>query len=311
MQMQRIAWTVLGFALLANAGCQRPVLGYYETQGERDIEFARRDDKPILMNVVRPVGLEGRRPLVLWLHGGGWAAGSRSGLQAMAETCAAFGYVSATADYRLTIDAYRFPTQLEDVAAALTFLEDNAERFGIDPGRVIVGGDSAGGHLALLLGMCRKPELLGVESAKAKSFNIRGIVNIYGPTDMTALAAIKPANPITRPLLDALMGQQVAEAPQRWKDASPVEYVSKSCPPILTIHGDLDSIVPYSQATELDERCKAVGQPHRLIRVRGANHGWIMFSKGNTVKAVMPAIMHFIAEQTADCTTSPTESKDG
>lgn len=301
---------ILGSAMLGNVGCQRPVLGYFETRGERDIEFARRDDQPILMNVVRPVGREGRRPLVLWLHGGGWAGGSRSGLQVMAETCAAFGYVSATADYSLTTSGHRFPTQLEDVAAALTYLLDNAERFEIDTQRVIVGGDSAGGHLSLLLGMCRDASLLDVDQARVKSFRIRGIVNMYGPTDMTALAAIIPADPLTRPLMDALMGDSPKKAPQRWKDASPITFVRRDGPPILTIHGDLDSIVPFSQATELDERCKAVGQSHRLIRLPGAGHGWVMIRTDDTLKAVMPAIMHFIAEQTADCSPPSTTLTD-
>lgn len=287
---------VLVLSGVLNGGCQRPVLGYYDKQTQRNVAYATHDDSPVLMNIVRPVGVSGPRPLVLWIHGGGWAGGSRSGLQPMAETCAAFGYVSATVDYRLTIDGHRFPTQLEDVAAALTYLLEHAEEHGIDRERIVVGGDSAGGHLSLLLGMCREEQLLGVDAARANELHVRGIVNIYGPTDVTALAEIKPANPITRPLLDALMGDPPDKAPQRWKDASPVSFVSKDGPPILTIHGDLDSIVPYSQATTLDERCKAVGQSHRLIRVRGANHGWVMWAHGATMKRVTPAIMHFISE---------------
>ena len=281
---------------LAFVACQRPTMGYYETRVERDIEFTRRDDKPILLNIARPIDLNGPRPLVLWIHGGGWAGGSRDGLQHMAETCAAFGYVSATTDYRLTTGGHRFPTQLHDVAAALCYLQENAERFGIDPTRIILGGDSAGGHLSLLLGMCRDESLLALTSEQTARIKIRGIVNIYGPTDMLALAAIQPPNPLTRPLIDALMGEPPGKAPQKWKNASPITFVDKACPPILTIHGDLDGVVPFSQATSLDERCQSVGQPHRLIKVTGANHGWIMFPDGNTVKSVMPAIKHFITE---------------
>lgn len=285
---------------LLGVACGRPVLGYYDTNVMRKIEFARPDKSPILMNVAEPVGVDGPRPLVLWIHGGGWAAGSRAGFEEVAEDCASMGYVSATTDYRLTIDGYRFPAQLEDVSAALQYLLDNAEKYQIDRNRVVVGGDSAGGHLALLLGLCRNQKLLGERKAKVEAWHIRGIVNIYGPTDMPALAAIKPANPITRPLLDALMGESPDKAPAKWKNASPVAYVSVEGPPILTVHGALDSIVPFSQAEELDKRCKAVGQSHRLIRVPLANHGWASSPHGPTMMRVLPAIMNFIAVCVAD-----------
>ncbi len=297
--MKTLTISVAVILALSALACQRPTLGYYETRVERDIEFARHDNKPILLNIARPANLPGKRPLVLWIHGGGWAGGSRNGLQHMAETCAAFGYVSATTDYRLTTGGHRFPTQLQDVAAALAYLKKHADQFGIDTSRIIVGGDSAGGHLSLLLGMCRDPKLLGLKKEMAADFHIRAIVNIYGPTDMLALAAIQPKDPLTRPLIDALMGESPDKARQKWINASPITFIDKACPPILTIHGDADSIVPFSQATTLDAQCKAAGQPHRLIRVHGANHGWIMFPKGNIVKSVIPAIMHFIAE----CTT--------
>ncbi|HPF41438.1 MAG TPA: alpha/beta hydrolase [Phycisphaerae bacterium] len=292
---------VAALIIAGQTACARPVIGYYNRTNTPNIEFARRDNRPILLNVARPVGVGGKRPLVFWIHGGGWAGGSRAGLQAITNTCAEFGYVSATTDYRLTTGAYRFPVQLQDVAAALEFLIEHADDYAIDTSRIIVGGDSAGGHLALLLGMCRDADLLGVDAEAWKNVHIAGVVNIYGPTDMPAMEEAKRLDVVTRPLVDALMGQSPDKAPALWKSASPISYVSADGPPILTIHGDLDPVVPFAQAEALDARCGTVGQPHRLIRVPGASHGWIMLSKGNTVKAVMPAIMHFIAE----CAAAP------
>lgn len=288
------------FALLIAhcVACQRPILGYYETKTENDIAFVERDGKPIRMNVAHPIGIDGPRPAVLWIHGGGWAGGSRAGLQSVTETCAAFGYVAATTDYRLTPDGYEFPAALEDVAAALDYLVTNADRFGLDANRIVVGGDSAGGHLALLVAMCHDPKLLALKPDHAAALRVRGVVNIYGPTDMPALAGLRPINPITRPLLDRFMGEPPSKAPQRWKDASPVTFVSHDGPPILTIHGDADTVVPFQQAEAVTTRCDAVGQSHRLIRVRGAGHGWFSLPNGPTTRRVMPAILHFLAETT-------------
>lgn len=296
-----IVRTPLALLLLSATACHQPVIGYYDIRvDDADVAFVERDGVPIHMNIARPVGLRGPRPAVLWIHGGGWRYGERAGLRGIAETCAAFGYVSATTDYRLTADGATFPAMLEDVAAAFYFLHSNAERYGIDPDRFVLGGDSAGAHLALLLGMVGDPALLGVDRDASTLIRPRGIVNIYGPTDLPALADITPANPITRPLLDHLMTVTFEKSPQKWAAASPVYYVAADGPPILTIHGTLDFIVPFSQAERLARRCAEAGQPHRLLRVAGAGHGWFSFPNGPTSKRVIPAILHFIAETTGD-----------
>jgi len=288
--------TTFALLLFATGGCSREPLGVYDVRMHRDITFVERDGRPIYMNIAEPIDAEDKRPAILWIHGGGWAGGARHNLNYMARYTASLGLVSATTDYRLTVDDHHFPDQLHDVTAAYDYLCDHAAQYNIDTKRMLVGGDSAGGHLALLLGLCNDRELMDRAKASTAQPQVAGIINIYGPTDLRPMYTEDPTAFILQSLLRGLMNSKLPEAPERWKAASPVTHLTKSAPPIITIHGNLDSVVPYEQALMLDEACKKLGVDHDLIRVPIAEHGFVALPRSPEMASVLPVISHFIGK---------------
>ena len=156
----------------------------------------------------------------------------------------------ASLDYRLSGEA-RFPAPLEDVAAGLGWLRTHAEHLGIDPTRIVLWGESAGGHLAALLGLTDP--------------GVRAVVDWYGPADLTTVAAdaaaggisaVDPGAPDSREAL--LLGVAPSSDPERARAASPVTHVHADAPPFLLLHGTADRLVPTRQSERLgaalDER---------------------------------------------------------
>ena len=275
-------------------------LGVFDVRMHRDIAFVERDGKPIYMNIAEPINASNSRPAMLWIHGGGWAGGSREHLNYLARYTASLGLVSATTDYRLTPDGHHFPDQLHDVTAAFDYLCTHATDYRLDQNRILVGGDSAGGHLALLLGLCRDNNLLGRPKTNSLQSYPAGIINIYGPTDLPPMYSENPLALILQSLLQGLMDSKLPEAPERWRAASPVTHVTKSSPPIMTIHGDRDGVVPFDQALLLEKACKERGSSHDLVRVPKAGHGFAVLPRSDAMTSVLPVISHFIGKHAGE-----------
>jgi acetyl esterase/lipase len=119
-------------------------------------------------------------PLVFWLHGGAWMLSNKDWNNV--KYLVKHGYAIASVDYRLSGDA-TFPAQIKDCNAALSFILANAASYGIDPKHFVVGGASAGGHLALLLGLARNEKLFDADS----SIRPLAILDFFGPTDLTSI----------------------------------------------------------------------------------------------------------------------------
>ncbi len=235
------------------------------------------DAQALKLDVAVPPG-DGPFPAIVMLHGGGWIKGGRSRFRDEIEEAAWRGFVGVSVDYRLcrtgeeTPSVDGFPAPLQDVKAAIRFLRANADRFRIDPMRIGIAGESAGGHLALLAGLTRPEDgLEGEVAAGAPSSEVQAVVNVFGPTDLAALAR---DNPMTRPILVVLLGAAPEVAPERYREASPVTYVRKDGPPVLTIHGTADGLVPVSQARRLDQAMKQAGARHSLTILYGSGHGF-------------------------------------
>jgi acetyl esterase/lipase len=233
-------------------------------------------------------------PAIIFLHGGAWITGDRSRFREEIELAARRGYVGATVSYHLaktgpgdpSVDG--FPLPLQDVKAAIRYLRANAKDLHVDPKRIGIAGESAGGHLALLAGLTRPNDgLEGDVPPDAPSSDVQAVVNIFGPTDLTALAQ---ENPVSRPVLVMLLGGVPEVVPQAYKKASPVTYVRRDAPPILTIHGSNDDLVPVSQARRLDIALKKAGAPHQLIVMNGSGHG---FGNDNANKTEQAAYKFF------------------
>ncbi|MEU3464005.1 alpha/beta hydrolase [Streptomyces sp. NPDC006733] len=209
-----------------------------------------------------------RRPLVLFVHGGAWRRGRRDDLGLRTRDwlprpfarIAAAGFAVACADYRLSGEAV-FPAPLEDLRAALRWLTLRSAELGVDTGRTVVWGESAGGHLASLLALTH------TDPSPA------GAVIWYAPSDLTtARGVFTPEDAATPEAL--LLGAAPATAPERARAASPLAQVRAGAPPFLLVHGDADTMVDRSHSAALAAALREAGSPAELWTVPGADHGW-------------------------------------
>jgi acetyl esterase/lipase len=233
------------------------------------------------------------RPLILWIHGGGWNRGDARGSGAFADwprvlaSLAARGYVVAAVDYRLSGEA-RFPAQVQDVKAAIRFLRSKAGAYGIDPQRVYLWGGSAGGHLAALTATTcgvaafdppastgRLPHSQAVrERPLAQSDCVQGAAIWYGAFDLVAHGneagtALAPAN------MSGLLGCAANACEAAERAASPTSYIRRDTPLMLLIHGTADEEVSVDQTKRMAAQLGTAGVPVETLYIPGANHGWI------------------------------------
>lgn len=232
-----------------------------------DIQFAVYGRDELTFDLARPATASGPFPVMVFIHGGGWRRDGDAFRQEIFEA-ARHGYAGVRISYRLLAahdgqTCNTFPAQLDDVEAALRFLSEHAATYRLDPQRVALVGASAGGHLALLAGFAH-------DDTRGAKCDVRAIVNFYGPTD---LVHAYRHHPESRTLLRLLLGGTLDRVPRLYERASPVNYVTRDCPPVLTIHGGRDVIVPLDQARLLDERMRLLGAHHELVVMSNDEHG--------------------------------------
>jgi len=275
------------------AGCNRPPVGFYETQVHSNVEYVKRGDQSFCMDIVEPVGAASPRPAVLLLHGGGWIVGNRSNEFAMARFLGTLGYTAATASYRLCDDQVHHPAPVQDALAAIKFLRAKGGQYGIDPNRIAIGGESAGGHLALLVGLTKDPRIYQDDSYPGVPSDVSAVIDIYGPTLLGP--QYKGATWIVKRFLDSYLGGPPEKFPDRYAEASPLNHVRRDAPPVLILHGDMDNVVDFEQAAMLNKALRDCGGRCELVRVTGAMHGWGLEFTSNDSMRTLPAITQFLA----------------
>ena len=208
------------------------------------------------------------RPTVIYIHGGGWVAGSKEASALRIAPYLEMGFNVVNVEYRLGRVA-RAPAAVEDCRCALRWVIQNAETYGFDTDRLVVTGRSAGGHLSLSTGMLPVSAGFDAECISNVEPKVAAVINYYGITDVADLMAGKPnEKSYTVSWLGSLRdGKEIADA------VSPIHYVRDGLPAVLTIHGDADSVVPYSHATELHSRLEAAGAEHELLTIPDGGHG--------------------------------------
>jgi acetyl esterase/lipase len=250
---------------------------------EKAIVFAERDGfRALEIDVYQPDGERSAdRPLVLYVHGGGWRVSHRSRApretrqwrKGFFERVTDAGFVVAACDYRLSGEA-TFPAQLDDVTDAVRWLHGHAAELGADPARVALWGASAGGHLAALAALAPEaPPVIGV-------------VAWYPITDLLALD-----QSATDTFEAQLLGGPIGGDVERARAASPVAHVHAGAPPFLLQHGDADSWVPFTQSVRLAGALVAVGARVQLEIVPGADH---FFDGGADVDAIFGRAVAFL-----------------
>ncbi|MFP4105073.1 MAG: alpha/beta hydrolase fold domain-containing protein [Phycisphaerae bacterium] len=234
----------------------------------RDIPFRKTPQRDLFVNVYRPVGTNGPLPAILWICGGGWIGMNRAGAEKLACWMLDRGYVIVSADYRLSDEAIH-PAQIADVQAAIRWMRAHAEEFEIDPERIGIWGDSAGGHLAALAATAGDDRTFEPDGPyPEQSQALQAACPIYPPVDLTDWPeGIESIREVT-----GLLGGTPADRPDVATDASPVTYISSRTPPHLLIHGDQDKIVPIEQSERMLRALQEAGVEAELIRLPGVGH---------------------------------------
>jgi acetyl esterase/lipase len=247
--------------------------------------------RPAIVDIYLPRKSAGTKPLIMYIHGGGWVGGTTRNSGATADfpkvlaRLASEGFVVASLEYRLAGEA-PFPAQLQDARAAVRFLKANAAKYGIDPTRVGVWGGSAGGHLTALTALTCGVTSLDVASAAAGSECVQAAVTWYGVFDFAQM--------IGRPAGDGaaagLLGCKGACEADKVRAVSPLSYIDAKDPPFLLIHGEQDKLVDVSQSRAAEAAMKAVGVPVESIYIPAVDHSFIGATPADTNKATVTAL---------------------
>jgi acetyl esterase/lipase len=244
------------------------------------------------------------RPLVVYVHGGGWQSGHtrHSGAfenwpQVLASL-ARRGYVVASLEYRLSGEA-KFPAAIHDVKIAIRWLRASASKFAIDPSQVVIWGGSAGGQLAALAATsCGVQALAPVvppsSPLDSQSDCVQGLVAWYGVFDLGAIPELSSSSagrgdPSTSPVAKYL-GCAPAKCAESAALASAVTHLDAKDPPALLIHGALDEVVPVSQSRVFNQALKQKGIAAELLVIPDVDHSFIGESPGATREASLLAL---------------------
>ena len=241
-------------------------------------------------------------PAIVWIHGGGWTHGNKSS-EHDAEVCrtlASNGYVTVSVGYRLGDDVW--PGNLMDCKTAVQFLRVNAQRLHLDPDRIGVAGGSAGGHLALMVGLTPgRPELEPPGPYLGVSDTVRCIVDLYGPTDLQV------TKPRSQPYMVASMRRFARAFGARalsddvLRQASPIRYVDASAPPTLILHGRADAVVDVGQSEDIERAFKDKGVPCASVYLDGVGHGFDLEKSDSTPlpRDLRPIVLSFLGKYLA------------
>ena len=270
-------------SLLVGGRHQRTACLYSLIPGFRGLEL---DFYEPLENVTTP------RAVVMWIHGGGYHSGGRAQFAPWLEKANIIGQVLdagmafVSVDYRLGREAH-FPAAIVDARAALRYLRRYAATLNIDPDRIVVWGESAGGHVAAMTAYCTSEDVQtwGVDEKLAESTStearVIGLVDWYGASDLPTIVRPMDGSDNSLPEEQRFPPEYFNLGADRWLDvgarvlASPTTYVRADSVPTLLIHGDQDSIVPFQQSEILLEKLDEFDVPANLLRIAGAEHAWI------------------------------------
>jgi acetyl esterase/lipase/lysophospholipase L1-like esterase len=235
----------------------------------QDVEIGKGGEKTLKMDIVMPSEQTAEPlPAIVYIHGGGWNHGSKDDHLMKLVGIAKRGYVAVAIQYRLTHEAI-FPGQLEDCKLAIRYLRGRAKTYNIDIDRIGVWGNSAGGHLAALLGTTKGiPEFEGNGGWQEFSSEVNAVVDWSGPVDFSTEYSNNYSS-VTK-----LLGVRAFDDKERALKAMPTSYITEETPAFLIFHGDKDNIVPYTQSITLYEALKSKGVDVTFKLLKGEGHNY-------------------------------------
>lgn len=249
---------------------------------EYDVIYGTGNGRDLKCNVYHPPQAGDRRPGLLLVHGGGWMSGDRSQLHGYGILIGRLGWVCVAPEYRLAGES-KWPAQLHDVKAALRWMRANAERLGIDPEKIAVSGNSAGGHLSLMLaGTAGIPEFEGDGGNAGVPTDVAAAVAFYAPTQLYARN-----QPLSEELA-FLFGRGYTEATAR--GASPIDYAGPAFPPAMLLTGNKDELVPEQASHNMYRALISAGGRAEMHVFDGAPHAFDAVPEFGRLCATMIAL---------------------
>jgi acetyl esterase/lipase len=249
-----------------------PALGAHTAQAqtrdaaiavEKDVVFGKGGDMDLRCDLYRPVPGTEKRMATIHLHGGGFTGGSKDALAERIRPFAVRGYLAIAAQYRLAGQA-KWPSQIEDVKAAVRWTRANAKSLGIDPQRIAIVGYSAGGHLALMAaGTQSRSELEGRGGNGGPGAQVAACAAYYAVTELS------PGRDGTASVLLPNGSDAAAH-----RAASPTTYVTKGFPPTVLFHGVADTTVPIESSQRFMQLLRDAGVTTELHTFAGAPHAF-------------------------------------
>ncbi len=228
----------------------------------KEISFKKVEGHDLYLDVYMPEAEH--PPLIMWIHGGGWQELNRDWnlIMPMVE----YGYAVASVDYRYS-DEGPFPTQMYDLKDALLYLKKHAADFGYDETKIVVSGDSAGGHLAVMMGVSAGNKDWEQEG---EDYSVQAVVDFCGAIRFPGGAGT-PDSPVLKKLLGVPLDSKTAKV--RAVAASPVSYIDGSEPPFLILHGSEDPVVSPKDPRALRNALEDAGVPVHMYFIPGGHHG--------------------------------------
>lgn len=290
--MKQILIVIAILVLTTGALAQQKTSRFAAEAGARywvqpDIVYNVANNTQLKLDVWYPNESKVPTPTLVYIHGGGWIFGTKEGSVYQFLPYMERGWRVVNVEYRMASNSLA-PAAVVDTRCALRWVFRNAKQWNFDTSKIVLSGHSAGGHLSLITGMLPNGGPLDNACDGTEEMKVAAIINWYGITDVNDIIA----GPNRKNYGVMWMGSQ-SDAKAIAKSVSPLTYVRPGLPPILTIHGNSDNVVPYSQATRLKQALDKAGDKNELFTVNGGGHGQFT---GDQYEAAFKVVWRFLKE---------------
>ncbi len=260
--------------------------------------ISQRNVRPLKMTLLVPRNNK-LKPAIVYFPGGGFTSADRDKFFEMKNALAEAGFVVAGADYRVVPDV--FPALINDGKAAIRYLKAHAEELGIDPDKIGVLGDSAGGYMAQMMGATNGEKGFDTGDFLEVNSDVQSVVSLYGISNLLNIGegfskdiqevhespASTEALLVNGPAFKTFVGASISKFPEKAFSASPMGHIKKNMPPFLLLHGDADQLVSYDQSIQMYNALKKSGNVAKLITVNGAGHGDLYWYQPEVIHKVV------------------------
>jgi acetyl esterase/lipase len=250
----------------------RPQINY-----KQNVKYITRDGLDLTLQILKPKNTKGKLPCIVYVQGSAWFKQDVYGNLPQLAEFAKRGYIIAMVEYRPSPIA-PFPAQLQDAKTAIRFMRKNAETYSVDSSNIFVWGDSSGGHTALMVGLTQNNAELDTEDYKDFGIKVNGVIDFYGPTDISQMNYAPSTMDHTQAKTPEGMligGKNVLENVAEAVKTNPINYLkeAKNAAPILILHGSKDRLVPFQQSVLLADALRKNNLAYDFYKLKGADHG--------------------------------------